>query len=114
MGPFLQYATEKTADPLELRVYPGANGRFVLYEDANDNYNYEKGEYATIEFEWNDDATTLTISDRKGDFPGMLKERTINVVLVGPNHGTGVDICPRPDKTVKYNGRKMEINVKEN
>jgi alpha-D-xyloside xylohydrolase len=114
MGPFLQYATEKAADPLELRIYPGANGRFVLYEDANDNYNYEKGEYATIEFEWNNDARTLTISDRKGSFPGMPTERTINVVLVGPNHGIGVDICPQPDKTVKYDGRKLEINVKAN
>ena len=114
MGPFLQYATEKAADPLELRIYPGANGRFVLYEDANDNYNYEKGEYATIEFEWNNDARTLTISDRKGSFPGMPAERTINVVLVGPNHGTGAGICPQPDKTVKYDGRKLEINVKGN
>jgi alpha-D-xyloside xylohydrolase len=112
MGPFLQYATEKSADPIELRIYPGANGRFVLYEDANDGYNYEKGEYATIELEWNNDAGTLTISDRKGSFPGMLKERIFNVVLVKPNHGTGVGVFPQPDKFVNYDGRKLEVNLK--
>ncbi len=112
MGPFLQYASEKAADPLELRIYPGANGRFVLYEDANDSYNYEKGEYATIEFEWNNGSRTLTISDRKGSFPGMPAERTFNIVLVGRDHGTGVDICPQPDTTVKYDGRKLELSVK--
>ena len=43
VGPDVQYATEKKWDNLEIRVYPGADGSFVLYEDENDNYNYEKG-----------------------------------------------------------------------
>ena len=47
-GPRVQYATEKKWDNLELRVYPGADGKFTLYEDENDNYNYEKGAYSTI------------------------------------------------------------------
>ena len=40
------------------------------------NYNYEKGQYATIPFAYNDAEGTLVIGDRTGDFPGMLKERT--------------------------------------
>jgi alpha-D-xyloside xylohydrolase len=106
MGPFLQYSTEKPADPIELRVYPGANGSFTLYEDENDNYNYEKGIYATIDFEWNDKEKTLIISDRKGEFPGMLKERTFNVVTVEKNIGTGVEISV-PSRTIKYEGIKI-------
>ena len=98
MGPFLQYAAEKAADPLELRIYPGSDGRFVLYEDENDDYNYEKGEYATIEFEWNNASKTLAISDQKGSFPGMRHERTINIVIVGPAHGSGVGVSMQPDK----------------
>jgi alpha-D-xyloside xylohydrolase len=47
-GPKVQYATEKKWDNLEIRVYEGADGEFVLYEDENDNYNYEKGAYSTI------------------------------------------------------------------
>jgi alpha-D-xyloside xylohydrolase len=109
MGPFLQYATEKPADPIELRIYPGADGEFTLYEDENDNYNYEKGQNALIQFTWNDAKRTLTISDRKGEFPGMLKERSFNIVLVIENHGTGVEICSKPDKTIKYSGVKLEM-----
>jgi len=110
MGPFLQYSTEKPADPIELRIYPGADGKFVLYEDENDNYNYEKGIYSTIEFNWNDTKKILTISDRLGKFPGMLEKRTFNIVLVKENYGIGVGIFQQPDKSVQYNGNKLEIN----
>jgi alpha-D-xyloside xylohydrolase len=73
IGPEVQYATEKRWDNLEIRIYPGADGEFTLYEDENDNYNYEKGLYSTIMFTWNDAANTLTINDRNGNFPGMPK-----------------------------------------
>ena len=91
MGPFIQYAAEKPADPVELRIYPGADGDFTLYEDENDNYDYEKGVYATITFHWDDAKRQLTIDDRKGSFPGMLNERTFDVVVVRqrPRHRCG-------------------------
>jgi len=109
MGPFLQYATEKPADPIELRIYPGADGSFTLYEDENDNYNYEKGNHATIDFKWNNSKHELTIGQREGKFPGMIKERTINIIIVSKDHGTAVEICPQPDKIVKYYGAKVEV-----
>jgi alpha-D-xyloside xylohydrolase len=109
MGPFLQYSSEKPADPLELRIYPGANGSFTLYEDEGDSYRYEKGAHATITLAWDDAAKTLTISKRAGDFPGMLKERTFNVVLVRENHGNGVAITETPDKVVKYSGDETKV-----
>jgi alpha-D-xyloside xylohydrolase len=111
MGPFVQYSTEKPADPLELRVYPGANGQFVLYEDENDNYNYEKGLYATIEFTWDDAAKTLTIGERKGEFPGMLKKRTIKVALVDESKGNGLGISSRFDAVITYNGKKQIVKI---
>ncbi|MGE5860228.1 MAG: TIM-barrel domain-containing protein, partial [Ignavibacteria bacterium] len=110
MGPFLRYSTEKPADPVELRIYPGADAHFTFYEDENDNYNYEKGIYSTIDFDWNDKEKTLTVSDRKGEFPGMLKERKINVVIVGKNKGTGIDISD-PGKTIIYNGIEIVENI---
>jgi len=73
MGPIIQYSTEKN-DPVEIRIYPGANGEFTLYEDENDNYNYEKGIYALTRFKWDDTKKTLTVEARKGKYPGMLKE----------------------------------------
>ncbi len=111
LGPFVQYATEKPADPLELRIYPGADGSFTLYEDENDNYNYEKGIYATITFQWNDAKKQLTIGPRNGSFPGMLTERQFQVVLVRPGHGTGIESTPQPDKVIKYTGEQQTIRL---
>ena len=109
MGPDLQYATEKPADPIELRVYRGADGAFTLYEDENDGYNYEKGTYATILIHWNDATQTLEIGARKGSFPGMLESRTFHVVFVSGNHGGGIESTARADRTVHYIGQTMLV-----
>ena len=111
MGPFIQYAAEKPADPVELRIYPGADGDFTLYEDENDNYDYEKGVYATITFHWDDAKRQLTIDDRKGSFPGMLNERTFDVVVVSKDHGTGVGITGNPDKVITYQGSQQVVQM---
>lgn len=108
MGPYLQYATEKVADPLEIRIYPGADASFVLYEDENDTYNYEKGQYATIAMNWNEANKTLTLKDRKGEFPGMLKDRTFRIVWVTAKNGTGIEPA-KEAKEVRYSGKEMII-----
>ena len=81
LGPEMQYTGEKSWDDLEIRIYPGADGTFVLYEDEGDNYNYEKGVFATIAFQWNNKSQTLTIGNRQGTYPGMLESRHFTVVL---------------------------------
>ena len=111
LGPDEQWATQKPADPLELRVYGGANGDFTLYEDENDNYDYEKGAYATIPFHWDDARQVLTIGPRTGAYPGMLQTRTFRVVFVRENHGVGVNPTDRPDKTVQYSGREITVSL---
>ena len=103
--------TEKPADPIELRIYPGADAQFTLYEDENDNYNYENGKYSTILFKWNDAKKILTISNRKGEFPGMLKERSFQIVIVNEKNGAGIEITKKPNRTVKYNGSKLEVKL---
>lgn len=107
-GPQVQYSTEKNWDNLEIRIYPGADGTFTLYEDENDNYNYEKGVYSTIRFQWNDKKRNLTIEDRQGEYPGMLKNRKFNVVLVNQKSGTG-DAPMKGGKSVNYTGKKTTI-----
>ncbi|MBL7138157.1 MAG: DUF5110 domain-containing protein [Bacteroidales bacterium] len=109
MGPLLQYVDEKPADPIELRIYPGANGSFTLYEDEGDNYNYEKGAFSTIEFNWNHEAGILSIGKRKGSFPGMLQARRFQVVIVTPGHGTGVEVTLHPDKIIQYAGEELIV-----
>ena len=81
LGPEMQYVGEKAWDNLELRVYPGADATFTLYEDEGDNYNYERGVYSTINFEWSDRSRTVTIGQRKGSYPGMLQSRKFTIVL---------------------------------
>jgi alpha-D-xyloside xylohydrolase len=108
MGPYLQYATEKVADPLEIRVYAGANANFVLYEDENDTYNYEQGKYATIPMSWDEASKTLIVGDRNGDFPGMLKDRTFRIVWVNTKNGVGVEPAKQAEE-IKYSGKKIKI-----
>ena len=81
LGPEMQWVGEKKWDNLELRIYPGADGQFVLYEDEGDNYNYEKGMYSVIPFGWNEKTHILTIGDRQGTYPGMLQNRQFTIVL---------------------------------
>ena len=100
LGPEMQYVGEKAWDNLELRVYPGANGSFTLYEDEGDGYNYEKGVYSTIAFEWNDKTKTLTIGARQGSYPGMLNDRKFTIVL--PNG---------QQQEVNYNGQQQAIKL---
>jgi alpha-D-xyloside xylohydrolase len=111
VGPEVQFTTEKKWDNLEIRVYDGANGSFILYEDEFDNYNYEKGGYSTITFTWNDNKKTLTINDRKGSFPGMLAERKFNIVHVTKEKGTGMDAVEKIDEVVVYSGKKTTVKL---
>lgn len=98
VGPQVQYATEKPWDHLELKVYAGANGNFILYEDEFDNYNYEKGVYTEIPISWNNASRKLTIGARKGAYEGMLKNRKFTVTL---QDGT--------QKNVDYNGKAISV-----
>ena len=107
-GPAIEYAMEK-ADPIELRVYPGADGAFTLYEDEGDNYNYEKGARAIIPIHWTESKHTLQIGKRLGSFKGMLKERTFRVVWVAPDHGIGIPTTSKPDVIVHYTGKPLNV-----
>lgn len=110
-GPDVQYAEEKRWDNLEIRIYPGANGQFTLYEDENDNYNYEKGMYSTLLMEWNDKDRTLTIGERKGSFPGMLKNRKFRIVVVEPGKAVGDSPVVNFDRVVTYRGKKQTVKL---
>lgn len=111
MGPMIQYATE-SIDPLEIRVYKGANATFTLYEDEGDTYNYETGKHSTITFTWDDAAGKLSIGDRIGTYTGMLTARTFNVVWVGADHGAGIGVTATADQVVKYDGTATSVSAK--
>ena len=99
------------ADPIDLRIYTGANADFTLYEDEGDNYDYEHGAYSEIPIHWDDKANRLTIGNRRGSFPGMLKRRTFRVVIVRDGLGRGMALSSEPDATVEYQGRATSVRV---
>ena len=108
-GPDVQYSTEKKWDNLEIRVYPGADGSFTLYEDENDGYGYEEGQYTEIPFRWDDETQTLTIGARNGSFTGMLENRTFRIVKVSTRRGTGDLHATQYEATVSYNGTETQV-----
>jgi alpha-D-xyloside xylohydrolase len=111
-GPAMQYSDEKPADPIRLMVYTGANGRFTLYEDENANYNYEKGRFAEIHFEYDEAKHLLTIGARKGEFDGMLRERTFEIVWVKKGEKRALDFAAVPDVIVRYNGSAKVVEMR--
>ena len=111
-GPEMEWSDQKPADNITVYVYAGKDGEFTLYEDENTNYDYEKGEYATIKFTYNNAKRTLTISDRNGEFPGMLKNRKFNVVLSTPQvTADGLNPDAATGKTVSYSGKKVSVKL---
>ncbi|MDU1892993.1 MAG: DUF5110 domain-containing protein [Dysgonomonas sp.] len=109
MGPLQQYSSEKLDAEWEIRIYSGKDGKFTVYEDESDNYNYEQEQYSTFDLTWNDKNRTLRISSRKGSFDGMVKKRDLNLVLVKP--GVGTDITEAVGKKVTYKGQEIEVRL---
>ena len=107
LGPTIEYAGE-ASDPIELRIYPGADGDFTLYEDQGDSYAYERGARTTIAMHWNDAARTLRIGARQGSYPGMPTGHRFNVVIVSPGHGVGGEATASADRTIPYTGAAVE------
>lgn len=111
MCPPMEYSTQRPLDTLEVRIYAGADGYFELYEDENDTYNYERGAYSIIPFEWNDASRTLTIKPRRGQFDGMLEKRVFNIVIVNVGLGNGVEPSQVPSRIITYDGSEVKLKI---
>jgi alpha-D-xyloside xylohydrolase len=109
MGPVMQYATEKPDAPYEIRIYPGADAKFTIYEDDNETYNYEQGQYAVYDLVWDDASRTLTVGARQGAFPGMVAERMLRVVLASEGRNSGPAEGSFGVQSVRYSGQPIQI-----
>ena len=112
-GSDVQYSSQSNWDNLEIRIYPGADGSFTLYEDERDNYNYEQGKSSEIPFTWDDATHTLTIGQRRGSFDGMMQQRTFRIVLVDAekNLGLGPKASVRFSREVAYDGQELSVQI---
>ena len=77
----MQYASEELDTPMELKIYPGKDAVFTLYEDAGDDYGYEEGRFNQISLVWNDADKALQIGKAELDFAQSLLHRNGKVVL---------------------------------
>jgi alpha-D-xyloside xylohydrolase len=111
MGPEIEYAGEMPDAPIELRVYPGSNGHFDLYEDSGDTYDYERGMHSIIPIDWNDATHTLTIGAHQGSFPGMVQQRVFRLVIVAGNHGVGSAVSASFDRELRYIGTPVSAII---
>ena len=112
MGPQIEYATQDPAGPIELRIYRGADGKFDLYEDAGDGYEYQQGQHSVTPLRWDDRSSVLNIGPRQGSYPGMIEHREFRVVLVGSGYGSGVDVTSVPNAEIDYYGKEVQTTVK--
>ena len=110
-GPEIQYSDEKPAELINLYVYAGKDGQFMLYEDEGVNYNYEKGKYATIDIRYDDATKTISFDQRQGKFDGMLKQRRFNVVLVTKDQPRNLNLENPEGKMVQYNGKALSVKL---
>jgi alpha-D-xyloside xylohydrolase len=102
VGEIIQ-STKKSQNDLILYIYEGKDGEFTLYEDEGTNYNYEKGAYSTIQFNYNEKAKTLTIGDRQGQYPGMPQTRKFEIYRISKDGKKAV-------QTVEYSGISLIVN----
>ena len=110
-GPAVQYAAEKKPDPITIWVYAGADGKFNLYEDDGNTYNYEKGDFSRIPMIWHDATNTLEIGQRVGSFTGMLAQHTFHVVVVNKANAQPFSLTPPAGKSVTYTGAAVQVAV---
>jgi alpha-D-xyloside xylohydrolase len=110
-GPEMQWSDEKAPELIHLYIYAGQDGTFQLYEDEGTNYNYEQGRYATIDIRYDDALKTVTFSQRKGTFPGMLRQRRFNVVLVTRDAPKPLNLDNPEGKMVQYNGKPLTVQL---
>lgn len=106
LGPVVEYTGQQPDAPWEIRIYPGADASFTLYDDDGETYRYERGERATTLLRWNDATRTLQIGARQGRFPGMVVRRTLNVRLMAAPGQT------EQARSVDYQGQAAEIRFK--
>ncbi|MEZ5319145.1 MAG: glycoside hydrolase family 31 protein [Vicinamibacterales bacterium] len=101
VDPVRQYTSEPVTGPTTLRVFPGANGTFTLYDDDGISQQYLAGRGTWIRLTWTDASRTLAIEP--GAPAGATDEprpRDFRVVL--PD-GTARD--------VRYTGAPVRVSL---
>ncbi len=93
----MDYATQKLDTSMNIKIIPGADGKFDFYEDEGEGYDYEKGYYNLITMEWNDSRREFTIGAASHEFAGGIVGRECKIIV-----GDQIE-------TFKYEGNELKI-----
>jgi alpha-glucosidase/alpha-D-xyloside xylohydrolase len=96
-GPVKQYTAEKVDGPLDISIYPGADGAFLLYEDDGSSFDYRKGEWMGIRMAWSDARKALSLRLAAGSKMLAPLRRDLRVKLGSET------------KTAVFDGRHVEV-----
>ena len=114
--PMQKHHLLEAGDDLEVVVFPGADNRFTLYEDAGDGSEFERGAYAQTEMtlEWGD-APVFTVKPARGDLSLLPKTRGYQFALRGFSETVSVEVLVDGNKTaadVVYDKKTRAMTVK--
>ncbi len=110
VGPEIQHTASGNNGIIKLFVYGGADAQFNLYEDNGTTYDYEQGYYSVIPITYSESTKTLTIGDRKGEYDGMLRDRSFMVIPIGKNYPHPLD--PETEGAIiKYTGQAVTVKA---
>jgi alpha-glucosidase/alpha-D-xyloside xylohydrolase len=103
LDPVRQFTAQSVTEPTILRVYPGANGVFTLYDDDGRSLNYSDGSDAQIvwiRLQWDDAGRRLTLEPdtRMKKWPGSARPFAVETV--------GTKAAPT---VVDFNGRAVTV-----
>ncbi|HUF22854.1 MAG TPA: TIM-barrel domain-containing protein [Vicinamibacterales bacterium] len=65
-GPVKEWTTQRVDAPLELMVYPGADGHYTLYEDDGASFEHRRGAFMKTEVSWDDSSRQLSMRLSRG------------------------------------------------
>jgi alpha-D-xyloside xylohydrolase len=106
LGPKVQHTGERLDAPWEIRIYPGADGSFAVYEDEGNSYRYEQGIYSWFTLSWENALGRFTA----GPCSGQPGHRELRLVRVSRNHGAGLEPTLQPDHVINYCGETVRAD----
>lgn len=101
VDPVRQYTSEVVSEPTTLKIYPGADGQFTLYDDDGISQEYLKGKGTWTSITWNDKEKKLIIQ------PGGAPKNAINVSM---KRKFTIELIPGATKTIDYNSKSVTLS----
>ena len=99
LDPVRQFTTQSVTEPTELRIYPGADGEFTLYDDDGHTLDYLKKDGSRIRLAWNEAAKELTLEPVNDNARSV--RRSFRIRVMPENKPT----------IVEYRGTKLTLAV---